>query len=78
MSRRGILVGTAESAALPALYAATAPDARDAGFYGPNGPGHLGGAPAEQRLYSRLLSGDDAERIWKASEELTNVPFPRG
>jgi NAD(P)-dependent dehydrogenase (short-subunit alcohol dehydrogenase family) len=75
MSRAGILLGTADSAALPALYAATAPDARDGGFSGPSGPGHLGGAPAEQKLYSRLLGEDDARRLWQASEELTKVSF---
>lgn len=75
LSRRGILFGTSESAALPALYAATATDARDAAFYGPKGPGHLGGPPAEQKLYSRLLGEADATRIWQASEELTKVSF---
>jgi len=75
LSRRGVLFGTAESAGLPALYAATAADARDGGFYGPKGPGHVGGPPAEQKLYSRLLSEEDAHRIWQVSEELTKVPF---
>ncbi|WP_199511879.1 SDR family oxidoreductase [Nucisporomicrobium flavum] len=73
LSERGILVGTAESAALPALYAATAADARDGGFYGPRGLGHLSGPPAEQKLYSRLRSPADAERIWRVSEELTSI-----
>ena len=39
LSRHGILLGTAQSAGLPALYAATAADARDGRFYGPKGPG---------------------------------------
>lgn len=73
LSERGVLVGTVETAKLPALYAATAPEAKRAGFYGPSGPGHLGGPPAEQRLYSRLRSTADAERIWQASEKLTGV-----
>jgi NAD(P)-dependent dehydrogenase (short-subunit alcohol dehydrogenase family) len=73
LSRRGILFGTAESAALPALYAATSPDAVRGAFYGPTGPGHVGGAPGEQKLYSRLTSTEDARRIWAVSEELTNL-----
>ena len=77
MSRHGILVGTADSAALPALYAATAADARDGRFYGPKGPGHLGGAPAEQKLYSRLVSEADADRMWQTSEDLAKVSFAR-
>jgi hypothetical protein len=44
-------------------------------FYGPSGPGHLGGPPAEQKLYSRLHSVEDAQRIWRASEGLTRVSF---
>jgi NAD(P)-dependent dehydrogenase (short-subunit alcohol dehydrogenase family) len=75
LSRRGILVGTVETAGFPALYAATSPDARSARFYGPSGPGHLGGPPAEQKLYSRLHSVEDAQRIWRASEGLTRVSF---
>ena len=73
LSRRGIIVGTAESAGLPALLAATAPVGGL--FYGPSGFGHLGGQPAEQKLYSRLRSTEDARRIWAASQELTGVAF---
>jgi len=75
LSRRGILLGTAESAGLPALLAATTGEPGT--FYGPSGVGHLGGPPAEQKLYSRLRSTEDAARIWAASEELTGVAFPR-
>jgi NAD(P)-dependent dehydrogenase (short-subunit alcohol dehydrogenase family) len=78
LSAWGILVGTPETAALPALYAATSPDARTGRFYGPKGPGHLGGAPAEQALYSRLRSQDEARRVWQVSEKLTTAPFPVG
>ncbi len=73
LSRRGILFGTPETAALSALYAATSPEARGGAFYGPGGPAHLGGAPAEQRPYSRLLDADDARRVWELSERLTGV-----
>ncbi|WP_223626980.1 SDR family oxidoreductase [Microbacterium sp. EST19A] len=73
LSARGILVGTPESAALPALYAAASPDARRARLYGPRGLAHLGGGPAEQPLYSRLRSEEEAQRVWQVSEELTGV-----
>ncbi|UFU05333.1 SDR family oxidoreductase [Ruania halotolerans] len=78
LAKRGILVGTVETAGLPALYAATSPDAMRGGLYGPRGPGRVGGPPAAQQLYSRLRSAEDAERIWRASEELTDLRFPRG
>lgn len=76
LSRRGILLGTVESAQLPALRAATAPDAEPGRMYGPSGFGHLGGPPAEQKLYSRLGDPEEARRVWRVSEELTKVSFP--
>ncbi|MFJ2367937.1 SDR family oxidoreductase [Microbacterium sp. NPDC087665] len=75
-SARGLVVGTPETAALPALYAATSSEAQARRLYGPKRAGHLGGAPAEQALYSRLRSESDAARIWAASEELAGVSFP--
>lgn len=74
LSRRGLLVGTPDSAALPALLAATAPESGR--FYGPQGPGNAGGAPGEQRLYSRLRSEADAARMWDLSLAMAGVSFP--
>ncbi|OCG76332.1 SDR family oxidoreductase [Microbacterium sediminis] len=76
LSARGLLLGTPDSAALPALYAAASPDARPGALYSPRGPGRLGGAPAEQELYRPLRSEADAARLWSLSEELTGVRFP--
>ena len=73
LSARGILLGTVATAGLPALMAATDPAARPGALYGPSGPGHLGGAPAEQKLYSRLRSADEARRVWEVSERLTRT-----
>lgn len=78
LSARGILVGTVESAKLPALMAATDPGARGGALYGPSGPRHYGGPPAEQSLYRPLRSTDDAERVWRLSEELTQVALRAG
>ncbi|MCJ1712453.1 SDR family oxidoreductase [Clavibacter michiganensis subsp. phaseoli] len=75
LSRLGILVGTVESAALPALLAATT-DGDGGRMFGPGGPGHLGGAPAEMAPFSRVADRDDARRVWALSEELTCVRFP--
>ncbi|WAP54922.1 SDR family oxidoreductase [Streptomyces sp. S465] len=76
LSARGILLGTVETAKLPALYAATAAEAQSGHLYGPSGLGHLGGPPADQKLYSRLRGTEEAQRIWRISEELTKVSFP--
>ncbi|MEV0332362.1 SDR family oxidoreductase [Nocardia sp. NPDC050717] len=73
LSARGLVVGTVESAALPALYAATSPAAESERCYGPSGPGHLGGPPAEQQLYRRLRDPEAARRMWRISEELTDT-----
>jgi NAD(P)-dependent dehydrogenase (short-subunit alcohol dehydrogenase family) len=70
LSARGILLGTVETASLPAVVAATAPEAANGTFFGPSGLGRLGGPPAEQRLYSRLRSPEDARRFWRITEEL--------
>lgn len=75
LSARGILLGTLESAGLPALMAATDATAKPGALYGPSGPGHLGGAPAERALYRPLRSTEDARRVWEVSEQLTGVRF---
>ncbi|KPG85554.1 SDR family oxidoreductase [Frigoribacterium sp. RIT-PI-h] len=69
------ITGTPDSAALPALYAAVSPDSEPGGFYGPSGPGHLGGGPGPQRLYRNLTDADAAHRSWQLSERLTGVTF---
>jgi NAD(P)-dependent dehydrogenase (short-subunit alcohol dehydrogenase family) len=76
MSRLGLFVGTPQSAALSAVFAATASEAQGGRLYGPRGFRHLGGPPAEQPLYSRLRSEEDARRVWRLSEELTGVRVP--
>ncbi|SDH04750.1 NAD(P)-dependent dehydrogenase, short-chain alcohol dehydrogenase family [Lentzea fradiae] len=76
LSARGVLFGTAESAALPAVLAATAPE--PGVFYGPGGPRHLGGPPAEQALYRRLRDADEARRVWEVSEELVATGLRAG
>lgn len=76
LSARGVLFGTVESAQLPALLAATSPNAHGGSLYGPRGFLHLGGAPAEQPLYSRLTRAQEAARTWETSERLAGVAFP--
>jgi NAD(P)-dependent dehydrogenase (short-subunit alcohol dehydrogenase family) len=73
LSARGILAGTVETAALPALMAATDPQAKPGALYSPSGFGNTSGAPAEQRMYSPLRSADEAARVWDVSEQLTRT-----
>jgi hypothetical protein len=77
LSRVGVL-GTVASASLPALLAATSPDARGGRLFGPSRFRNLSGPPAEQRLWSRLTDEDEAARVWQVSTELTGASFPGG
>jgi NAD(P)-dependent dehydrogenase (short-subunit alcohol dehydrogenase family) len=61
---------------LPALYAATSPDAVGGGYYGPSGPFGLTGGPAEASVPKRALDDNDSRRLWDVSEQLTGVHFP--
>ncbi|WP_163541659.1 SDR family oxidoreductase [Occultella kanbiaonis] len=75
LSARGLIVGTVDSAKLPALLAATSPDATDGALYGPQWPGNVGGPPGPQKLWAPLRSTENASRIWTISEQLTAVAF---
>jgi NAD(P)-dependent dehydrogenase (short-subunit alcohol dehydrogenase family) len=70
------LVQWPETGVLPALYAATSPDARGGAFYGPDGFAHLTGGPSEQKLYSTAEDLESAARIWAEGERLAQVGFP--
>ncbi|GAA3619121.1 SDR family oxidoreductase [Microlunatus ginsengisoli] len=73
LSAHGLVVGTVDSAKLPAVLAATSGESADGGFYGPRWSGNLGGPPGEQKLWAPLGSTEDARRLWDISEELTQV-----
>lgn len=73
LSARGLLVGTVETAKLPALMAVTSGE--DGGFYGPQWRGNAGGPPGAQPLWSPMRRDDDAARLWEESVRLTGVSF---
>jgi NAD(P)-dependent dehydrogenase (short-subunit alcohol dehydrogenase family) len=66
----------AAQGALPALYAATSPDARGGAYYGPDGPGELRGRPTVAKMPSQAMSASAAERLWSLSEKLTGAVYP--
>jgi NAD(P)-dependent dehydrogenase (short-subunit alcohol dehydrogenase family) len=72
LSRLGI-AGTVESAALPALMAATHPDARGDEFYGPRRT--VGGAPSLQSPWEPLTRMAEAPRLWDESVRLVGARF---
>lgn len=67
---------SAEEGALPALFAATAPDIRHGGSYGPGGPSETTG-PAEQAGLGQNASGEEgALRLWEMTEQLIGIKWP--
>lgn len=73
LSARGLVVGTVESAKLPALLAATDPEPGPDAFYGPQGLGGVGGRPGRLWLWKPLRDEAAAARLWDVSEELTGT-----
>jgi NAD(P)-dependent dehydrogenase (short-subunit alcohol dehydrogenase family) len=61
--------------ALPTLFAATAPEAKPGGYYGPDRLGETRGHPAPARIPPQALDDAAAARLWRVSEELTGVGF---
>jgi NAD(P)-dependent dehydrogenase (short-subunit alcohol dehydrogenase family) len=70
LARLGV-VGTVESAALPALVAAAGPDSAGDEFWGPRRT--LAGPPARLPFWAPLTDMTEARRLWDASERLTGV-----
>jgi NAD(P)-dependent dehydrogenase (short-subunit alcohol dehydrogenase family) len=67
LSRIG-LAGTPDSAALPALMAATDPEYGGDQFFGPKRT--AGGPPALQEFWAPLRDTNDAYRLWNVSAQL--------
>ncbi len=65
----------AERGALPTLYAATAPEARPGGYYGPHRQLETRGHPAEAKIPPRALDGETASQLWDVSCTLTGTSF---
>lgn len=66
---------SAESGALPTLFAATSPQAEGGGYYGPNGLNELRGPPAPARIMPQARDRAAAGKLWDVSQQLTAVSF---
>ncbi|GAA4255812.1 SDR family oxidoreductase [Dactylosporangium darangshiense] len=71
----GVLVQGVERGLLPALYAATGPEAQGGHLYGPDGFGQFTGGPAELDLYRPARDDAAAARLWDVSQRLAGVEF---
>ena len=76
MARFPFLIQQVDTGILPALFAATSPQARGGAFYGPAGWAHLTGGPQEQPPYPSTRKEEEAQRLWTVSEQLAQVTFP--
>jgi NAD(P)-dependent dehydrogenase (short-subunit alcohol dehydrogenase family) len=65
-----------EMGALPTLYAATAPGVHGGEYYGPRNWGGIRGYPTQVQSSACSYDIDVAVKLWKVSEELTNVRYP--
>jgi NAD(P)-dependent dehydrogenase (short-subunit alcohol dehydrogenase family) len=62
---------------LPALYAATVPEAKGGVYYGPRGLIESSGGVTEAKVSTRAKNDADNRRLWEVSEQLTGVSYPR-
>src|SRR5271165_288375 len=67
---------SAAEGALPTLFAATSPEARAGGYYGPTRRFGLVGPPGSARPPRRAEDRAVAQALWAAAESLTGVRWP--
>jgi NAD(P)-dependent dehydrogenase (short-subunit alcohol dehydrogenase family) len=72
----GALLNTEAQGAIPTLFAATAPEAVDGGYYGPQGFHETrGGDVGPAQVAPQALDSAAAARLWSECERLTGVSF---
>jgi NAD(P)-dependent dehydrogenase (short-subunit alcohol dehydrogenase family) len=69
------LAASASDGALPTLRAATDLEAANGSYWGPSKFFQMRGAPTKINPTSRALDDDLAKRLWKVSEDMTDVVF---
>jgi NAD(P)-dependent dehydrogenase (short-subunit alcohol dehydrogenase family) len=71
------LYQNADQGILPALFAATSPNAVGGNYYGPSGFQEVTGGPAPAKIPARARNDADNARLWQVSEQLCGVAFPQ-
>jgi NAD(P)-dependent dehydrogenase (short-subunit alcohol dehydrogenase family) len=66
---------SAADGALPTLFAATSPDAKGGGYYGPSWFYELKGPPVPAKIMPQASDAAVAARLWDISAALTGVSF---
>jgi NAD(P)-dependent dehydrogenase (short-subunit alcohol dehydrogenase family) len=72
---RPLVSHSAAEGALPTLFAATSPEAKAAGYYGPNWFYELKGPPVPAKIMPQANNAAVAARLWDVSAALTGVSF---
>ena len=67
---------SAADGALPTLFAATSPQAKPAGYYGPRDLMELKGPVSEAKIGDEARDNAVAARLWQVSEGLTSSTWP--
>ena len=70
-----LLSQSAAAGAWPLLFAATSPDAKGGGYYGPQGFQELKGPPGPAKIKPHALDRGVADRLWTLSDQATGAPF---
>jgi NAD(P)-dependent dehydrogenase (short-subunit alcohol dehydrogenase family) len=70
-----LIAQSAETGALPQLYAATADGVEAGSFIGPDGFREARGHPTVVQPVDRARDAETGRRLWKTSEELTGVSY---
>jgi NAD(P)-dependent dehydrogenase (short-subunit alcohol dehydrogenase family) len=74
-SLQPVISHSAAEGALPTLFAATSPEAKAAGYYGPNWFYELKGPPVPAKIMPQAKDAAAAARLWDISAVLTGVSF---
>ncbi len=67
---------SAADGARPIVYAATSPDAKAGGYYGPVGFQEIKGPPGRSRIMPQAQDPEAGKRLWAVSQTLTRTSFP--
>jgi NAD(P)-dependent dehydrogenase (short-subunit alcohol dehydrogenase family) len=73
----GVLFGSAQDGAVPTIFAATSPDAKGGGYYGPQGFREMRGGDVGPAFVATAAQDVAAQRrLWGVCAELTGLDFP--
>lgn len=70
-----VFTQSANKGALPALFAATSPDAKGGDFIGPRGPFEMWGCPKHLKTGPIMRDEVLADQLWQVAQDLTEVTF---